>query len=158
MLRVALRFLQPSLSLWFAALFVATPTFAADPAGFSAVRRADAARIEAVLAADVPRLLAVLSEDLIYGHSDGRVQNKSEFVTAIGTGRVKYRAFEYIDTKLFEVSPGVISVQGLADFEAEAGGNTAKGRLRFLAVWRQEDDGKWRLLAYQSAPAASATP
>ncbi len=106
-----------------------------------------------MVAADVPRLLAILSEDLSYGHSDGRVEDKSQFVTAVGTGRVKYRSFEYIDTKLFEVSPGVISVQGLAELHAESGGHEVKARLRFLALWRQEDDGKWRLVAYQSASA-----
>ena len=115
------------------------------------VRAADTARIMATIAGDAARLEPLLSDDLSYGHADGRVQNKADFLAALKTVRVKYEAYDYEELHIARVSDDVATMTGRAQLRATAGGKTVAFSLRFLAVWRRED-GAWRLCAYQSVP------
>jgi ketosteroid isomerase-like protein len=121
---------------------------AASPA--EAVRAADTARVMATIAGDVARLAPRLSDQLSYGHSDGGVQTKAEFLGAVQSNRIKYEAYDYEEVQVVPVADGVATMTGRARLRASAGGQQVAFSLRFLAVWRQED-GAWRLLAYQSA-------
>ena len=115
------------------------------------VRATDAARIMATIAGDTTRLAPLLSDALIYGHADGRVQTKDEFLGAVKSSRMKYEAYDYEELQIDRVSDDVATMTGRARLRAVAGGKTIAFRLRFLAVWRREA-GKWQLQAYQSAP------
>jgi ketosteroid isomerase-like protein len=123
------------------------------------VEQADAARVRATIAGDATKLGDLLSDDLIYGHNDGRAQTKAEFIQAVASNQVKYQAFDYLDTKLTEVAPGVVTMTGRVRLKASRGDVRVEFTLRFLAVWRSESD-QWRLYAYQSArlPDAPASP
>ncbi|MEO7414640.1 MAG: nuclear transport factor 2 family protein [Opitutaceae bacterium] len=124
------------------------PLRAAD--ALAAVQLADAARVKATIAGDVQRLGELLTDDLLYGQNDGRVQTKTEFLNAVTSNQVKYEALEYQDTKLVETAPHVVTMTGLVHLKVSRGQTRVEFGVRFLAVWR-EDDGKWRLHAYQSA-------
>jgi len=131
---------------------------AANP--LDAVRAADTARIQAIIAGDLARLAPLLSDDLLYGHADGGAQTKAQFLTAVGTSRMKYEAYDYGDTKLTEVAPGVVTMTGTASLRGVRVAERVAFALRFLAVWREEG-GKWQLVAYQStrvAEPAAPTP
>ena len=123
------------------------------------MQAADAARVQATLAGDATRLGELLSDGLIYGHNDGRAQTKTEFVQAVASNQVKYQAFDYLETKLAETAPGVVTMTGRVRLKASRDDVRVEFTLRFLAVWRNED-GHWRLYAYQSArlPDAAVTP
>src|SRR6266568_2023233 len=101
--------INPSLLRFFPLLigFVALHAGETDP--FAAVRRADTARIEATIANDASRLAPFLSDDLSYGHVDGRIQTKAQFITAVATSPVKYDGYDYLDTQLTEIAPGVVT-------------------------------------------------
>lgn len=143
------------------ALSVSSALAALDPLG--ALRRADLARVRATIAGDAVALNTLLADDLSYGHNDGRVQTKAEFITAVATNQTKYEAIDYEDTKLTEIAPGAASMSGRVHLKVSRAGQHVEFTLRFLAVWREEG-GKWQLLAYQStrlpepAPAAPAAP
>lgn len=130
------------------------PGFAASPQ--EEVRAADTARIMATIAGDAARLEPLLSDALSYGHADGRVQNKADFLAALKTVRVKYEAYDYEELHIARVSDDVATMTGRAKLRATAAGKTVAFRLRFLAVWRRED-GAWRLCAYQSVPLPERT-
>ena len=115
------------------------------------VRAADTTRIMATIAGDAARLEPLLSDDLSYGHADGRVQIKADFLAALKTVRVKYEAYDYEELHIARISDDVDTMTGRAQLRATAGGKTVAFSLRFLAVWRRED-GAWRLCAYQSVP------
>lgn len=114
------------------------------------VKRADAARVKATIAGDAARLSELLTDDLLYGQNDGRIQTKTEFITAVTGNQVKYEAFDYEDTKLVETAPHVVTMTGRVHLKVSRGSTRVEFGIRFLAVWR-EDDGQWRLHAYQSA-------
>ena len=142
--------------LFFCALLA--PLHAANLA-FAAVQRADAARLKAILTPDAPALTKLLTDDLVYGHNDGRVQTKAEFITAVVTHQVTYEAIDYEETKLLEASSGVVTMTGRVHMKVSRADQRQEFTLRFLAVWA-EDAGKWRLHAYQSVrlPEPAAAP
>lgn len=115
-----------------------------------AVKHADVARVRATIAGNANELAALLSNGLIYGHADGRVQTKAEFIAAVISNQMKYEAYDYGPTQLVETAPGVVTMSGLARIKASAANQHVAFTLRFLAVWRNEG-GQWRLFAYQSA-------
>lgn len=115
------------------------------------IRAADTARIMATIAGDAARLAPLLSDELSYGHADGRVQTKEDFLDAVKTNRVKYEAYDYEDSTILRSSDDTATMTGRARLRASAGDRHVAFRLRFLAVWRREA-GTWRLFAYQSVP------
>ena len=121
------------------------------------VQRADAARVKATIAGDAARLSELLTDDLLYGHNDGRVQTKTEFINAVTSNQVKYEAFDYEETKLVETAPHVVTMTGRVHLKVSRGSTRVEFGLRFLAVWR-EDNGQWRLHAYQSARLPETSP
>lgn len=120
----------------------------ADPV--AEVRQADQVRVDATLAGDVSRLSSLLSERLTYGHSDGRLQTKAEFLQAVASRRIQYHRFDYEDPRFERISDDVVTMTGRVHLKATAGTENAEFTLRFLAVWRRERAG-WQLCAYQSA-------
>ena len=116
-----------------------------------AVKAADSARVMATIAGDVARLDPLLSDALSYGHADGRVQTKADFLGAVKTNRVKYEAYDYEEANIARVDDETAIMTGRASLRAIAGDRHVAFRLRFLSVWRRES-GAWRLFAYQSTP------
>jgi hypothetical protein len=114
------------------------------------VRAADTARVMATIAGNASRLDPLLSSELVYAHSDGRVQTKAEFLNAVRSGKIKYDAYDYDDVKVKPVTDDVVTMTGRAHLRASIGDVRAEFSLKFLAVWRREN-GVWRLFAYQSS-------
>ncbi len=128
------------------------PFASAASAPFDMVRRADRERVDAILANDASRLTTVLSDELTYGGAEGALEGKAAFLTLVATKRLRYSKCEYDEVSLEEAGPGVVRMTGLARIAPASGdgqGAPAEIRVRFLAVWRNED-GHWRLFAYQS--------
>ncbi|HVS51826.1 MAG TPA: nuclear transport factor 2 family protein [Opitutaceae bacterium] len=143
------------------ALALLSPRLAAadTDATIAAVRAADDARVAASIAADRARLEAVYSDNLHYSHSSGKIDTKTSLVNALVTGTTKYLAIRYDDRNFKLVAPGVVLMDGHAEFRLMSNGQPTPLYLSFLAVWREEQ-GRWRFVAWQSckipAPAAPA--
>jgi ketosteroid isomerase-like protein len=129
------------------------PLRAEEPDDFAAVRAADEARLAATIAGDTLKLSQLLSNELFYAHSDGRVQTKAQFIAAVAGNRIQYASVTPHDLKLQAIAPGAVAMNGRARLVVRADGRPLEFTLRFLAVWRNED-GPWRLLAYQSSQLA----
>lgn len=114
------------------------------------VRDADARRVMATIAGDADRVAAFLSDDLRYGHADGRVQTKEDFLAAVRSNRVRYEAYDYEEMQIDRASDDVAIITGRVSLRARTPEQHVAFRLLFLAVWRNES-GNWRLLSYQSA-------
>jgi len=101
-------------------------------------------------APDRKELEALLHPDCLWGHSDGRLQSRGDYIEALITGR---SAFHVIETSNEVVSRfGDVAVVDQA-FAAEgaSAGRPVRPRLRTTLVWSLESGG-WRLIARRAAP------
>jgi hypothetical protein len=111
----------------------------------------DAARRRALVAGDVATLSALLADGLRYGHANGAVQSKQALLDDLASGALRYRAIRYETADAREVG-GAWVVSGRQTVEVTAGGREITSESVFVAVYTHAH-GRWRLVAYQSAPA-----
>lgn len=131
------------------ALSVALPRLAAEPAVIS-VLRADKARLAAMMAGDGEALGRLLSDQLRFVHSDGRVEAKTDYVKNLMAGDTAYADAKTSELETTQISPEVVVILGAQEMRKRLGPDWSTVKLRYLAVWRNEN-GAWRMVAWQSA-------
>jgi hypothetical protein len=131
--------------------FALTLSFAARAADNTAAwKAADDARVAAMVRADEKQLKATFSDDLIYVHSNGKVDTKATFIPAIVSGKSAYHAMTYESREFREVAPGLVHMTGRAKVLLGRSEPHTELYLAFLAAYRLEN-GVWRFVAWQSA-------
>jgi hypothetical protein len=100
-----------------------------------------------ILEADRGKLAQVASEQISYGHSDGRVQSKEEFIKGVLTRKQTVKTLTFPDMKIAVVGPSAI-VRHIYLSDSELDGKATTTRIGALQVW-QKQDGAWKLLARQ---------
>lgn len=123
---------------------------AEDAVRLAAVQSADDARVAAMKAGHRERLSSAFSDELRYAHSSGVVDTKASFIEVLTSGRTRYLGYEYEERKFTFPAPGIALMTGRARIKAESPTGTMDNVLSFLAVWREEEPGRWRFLAWQS--------
>jgi len=144
----------------FLALTAWTLQAAGSDAVITAVRAADDARVTATTAGNRAGIGATYSDDLRYAHSSGKVDTKASFTESLVTRATVYASYKYVERNFVPAAPGIVLMNGRAAVKVQQAGGPAQDlELNFLAVWREEN-GKWRMLAWQSnrppAPAPAA--
>lgn len=124
-------------------------TASAEPAVISALR-ADKARLAAMVAGNGEALARLLSDQLRFVHSDGRVESKADYVRNLKAGDTEYADAKTSELETMQVSPDVVVVLGEQEMRKRLGSTWSEIKLRYLAVWRNEN-GTWRMVAWQSA-------
>ena len=99
------------------------------------------------MSADKVQLEELTAAQLSYGHSSGKVQNKSEFIAGVLGRKAVVKSLTFPDVTIVLAGNAAI-VRHIYASETEAGGKTDNIRLSVLAVW-QKQDGDWKLLARQ---------
>ena len=122
----------------------------------AAVLRADASRLAAMMAGDGAALGRVLSDELVFVHSDGRIESKADYVRNLMAGDTAYTNAKTSELRTQQPSAEVVVLIGRQDMRKRLGATWSEITLRFLSVWRQEA-GTWRMVAWQSMrPAGSS--
>ena len=127
--------------------------FAGFAAAQSGSEKAVGAAVEelkqAIIAADRARLEAIAADQLVYGHSSGKAQNKAEFIEEI----VSLEPNDYLSIDLIDQT---ITVSGKTAvvrhiYASDYTSKGVKGSLRIgnMLIWQQQK-GKWKLLARQA--------
>lgn len=101
----------------------------------------------AILAADKAKLAAVTADQLSYGHSDGRVQTKTEFIDGVVNRKQTVKTLTFPDLKVAVTGDAGV-VRHLYVSDSELDGKTTNTRIGALQVWQKQDAG-WKLLARQ---------
>ena len=102
-----------------------------------------------VVDADKNLLETVTAESLVYGHSSGKVQNKTEFVAEIVSGQpLDYTSVD-ITEQTITFSGDVAVVRHIYSAETLSNGTAGKLKIGNMMVW-QNQHGKWKLLARQA--------
>lgn len=103
----------------------------------------------AMVDADAKVLNELASESLSYGHSGGKVENKSEFLEALVSGKSDFENIELKDQTIRIAGNNAIVRHRLSG-RALDGGQASTVNLNVLLVW-QKERGKWKLLARQAS-------
>jgi ketosteroid isomerase-like protein len=135
-----------ALALSVPSLFFGSPAFA-EAGDEAAVKQNVEALREALLKADKAQLERLSSEQLSYGHSDGRVQNKAEFIDGVITRKATVKSINFPDLKVAVAGDAAIA-RHLYESESETDGKPNSVKIGALEVW-QKQGGNWKLLARQ---------
>jgi ketosteroid isomerase-like protein len=145
-MQVTRRDLAGALALGASSLLYDTAALA-EPAEEAAVDQAVEALRKAILEKDKARLEQLMADQLSYGHSDGRVQTKSEFVEGVMSRKAIIKSLTFPELKVGLADNAAIARHMYAS-ESETDGQASSVRIGVLAVW-QKHGGNWKLLARQ---------
>ena len=112
------------------------------------VKQAEQKWIAAVKSQDAAAMEAILAKELVYTHSTGLVEDKSQYIAAVTSGNQKYDSIDYEAPAIQTYGSTAV----LATKVVTAGstkGQPSNNRLRLLHVW-VEQGGKWRRVAPQT--------
>ena len=113
-----------------------------------AVEAAEKAWVAGITKGDAAALDQVLSLDLVYTHSNGRTESKSEYVAAVTSGKTKYQSVDYDEMKVKQFGDSAF-VAGKARVKLLSSGNPVEMTVRVLHIWVKQN-GRWQLAAHQS--------
>ncbi len=112
------------------------------------VHTAVSALIKAMEDSDVAALSKLAANELSYGHSGGKVENKQEFLNAFKTG-----ASDFVKINISDQNVSIVNKTAIVrhTLEAETNDNNQAGhvKLKVLTVW-QKMNGGWKLIARQA--------
>ena len=128
--------------------FLGLRTFAQD-----AAEKAVATAVESLRKAMVDPDKAVLdiltAEELSYGHSNGVVQTKQEFMDALTSGKSDFVSID-LSGQTVKIVGNAAIVRHILSAATNDGGKPGTTKLLVLMVWQQQK-GEWKLLARQAA-------
>jgi ketosteroid isomerase-like protein len=113
----------------------------------ASVKQSVEALREALLKADKPELERLTADQVSYGHSDGRVQDKPEFINGVMTRKATVKSITFPDLKVSVAGDAAIA-RHLYESESETDGKLNNVKIGVLSVW-QKQSGSWKLLARQ---------
>lgn len=102
-----------------------------------------------IVVADKELLESITADELVYGHSSGKVQNKAEFITEIISGQ----PLDYLTIDLADQAIKIVGTTAVVRhiLTSETSNNGTPGHLKIgnMLIW-QKQHGKWKLLARQA--------
>lgn len=107
---------------------------------------------KAMIDADQSKLDALTASDLSYGHSSGKIEDKTAFIKALVSGTSDFVSIDLTDQSIKVTSNTAIVKHTLSGSTVDAG-KPANVKLAVLTVW-QKQQGKWKLLARQAVKLA----
>ena len=137
-----------SLVFLFLPLISGAPTAAAQSADEAAVEQAMENLRKAMFARDSKGFEALVSENVSYGHSAGRIENKQEFIKAALANKSVMKSLTFTDQTI-NVTGNHAIVRNTYNGVSELDGKTNTTKIGVLLVWAKES-GAWRLYARQA--------
>jgi ketosteroid isomerase-like protein len=112
------------------------------------VLTAEKAWAAAVVAKDYTKLESMLTPDLIYAHSTGIIDDKTQYLTKMKTGKQMYAGIEHTSTTV-----RLHGDSAIAHSKVRMHGTNATGpfddKLMMIHVW-VKSKGKWLLAGHQT--------
>lgn len=113
------------------------------------VAQAVDALTKAMIEVDRPRLEALTADELSYGHSAGRIENKKEFIDYLQSRASAFRRIELSDQTISLADDEAIVRHLFTGETVNPAGQTTPVKIGVLQVWRKQG-GDWKLLARQA--------
>lgn len=132
----------------FFTLLTGMQTVYAQTGDDAAVAQAVESLRKAMFARDVKQFEALISENVSYGHSAGRIENKKEFITAALANKSVMQSLSFTDQTI-KVTGDKAIVRNTYNSVSELDGKTNTTKIGVLLVWTKEGD-TWRLYGRQA--------
>ena len=129
-------------------LFIVVNTAFTQSKDVAAVQAAVEQLKKAMIDADKATLEKLTSEDLSYGHSGGKIENKTEFVEALVSGKSDFATIDLTDQTV-KVTGNTAIVRHALSGNTVDGGKPNTVHLYVMLVWVKQGK-QWRLLARQA--------
>jgi ketosteroid isomerase-like protein len=97
--------------------------------------------------ANKAKLDQVTATQVSYGHSDGRVETKEEFINGVMTRKQVVKSLTFPELKVAVVGNAAIA-RHIYLSESERDGKASTTRIGALQLWQRQDGG-WKLIARQ---------
>lgn len=114
----------------------------------AAVLNAELSWEKALTNADTGALQNLYDDTLVYTHSNGKVDTKSSYISAIKSGATKYLSMKRDDVKVSLYGQAAV-VTCHWEVHISSGGNKVDMNARYLHVYVRHKDG-WKLVAHES--------
>lgn len=108
------------------------------------------ARYRAMVSSDITTLDQMLADDLIYTHSSGAIDNKTQYLESIRSGTLRYLSAERQQDSL-RVYGDVVIVQGRMKAHIAVSGVERQLDNVFTCVWAKKAQG-WQMVNWASTP------
>ena len=105
---------------------------------------------KAMVEGDRSTLGKLTADELSYGHSSGRLENKAEFIETLAGGKGGFTAIELSDQTVNIVDNIALVRHVFNGTRRNAPTGDNKMKLSILTVWLQRQD-QWKLVARQAA-------
>ena len=135
-----------ALLLFIAALF--NTTMKAQSKDETAVASAVEALRKAMIDPDKAILDKLTADELSYGHSNGKIQDKAAFIDALITGASDFVTIDLTEQTI-KVAGNTAIVRHVLSASTNDGGKPGTVKLGILTIW-QKRHGQWILLARQA--------
>ena len=127
----------------------AIPQFALAQSGEeAAVAQAVESLRKAMFARDAKGFGELISENVSYGHSAGRIENKKEFIDAALANKSVMKSLTFTDQTV-QVNGNHAIVRNTYNGVSELEGKTNNTKIGVLMIWAKEGNA-WRLYARQA--------
>ena len=103
---------------------------------------------KAMMANDDAAFNTLCASQMSYGHSNGKIQTKAEFIADATGGKSKWKTLELANVRNTVVGMNAISRFTLTG-ENESDGKVTPVNIGVLMVWQKQEDA-WKLLARQA--------
>lgn len=127
---------------------LASPVAIAQSGEEAAVAQAVESLRQAMFVRDPKGYEALISENVSYGHSAGRIENKKEFIAAALANRSVMKSLTFTDQTI-QINGNHAIVRNTYNGVSELDGKTNNTKIGVLMVWAKEA-GTWRLYARQA--------
>lgn len=104
---------------------------------------------QALLNKDEIKLSQLLHKEVTFGHSNGWVQNKSDVIWDLQSGKLVYTKIENTSSTIVAFNPQWATVRLNVNADGSIDGKPFQLKLHALQVWLMTRNG-WQLLARQS--------
>jgi ketosteroid isomerase-like protein len=108
---------------------------------------------KAMIDGDKAGLQNITADQLSYGHSSGKVEDKATFVDNIVTGKSDFVTID-LTNQTIAISGDAAIVRHTLSATTNDNGNPGNVKLNILLIW-QKQKGQWKLLARQAVKVAS---
>ena len=103
---------------------------------------------DAMLHKNITQLQTLTADNLTYGHSSGKIQNKKVFIADIETGKSAFKTLE-MQNQTITVSGDVALVRHHFSAQALKGTEVVPTEIENFQIW-QKQNGKWLLVGRQA--------